>query len=143
MDKEKIRSQFEHALETHKEGTGQLFMYSFLNFDFEYDQENEVVRIEAPISEMMFNPIGFIHGGMITYIADTAMGHLCAAFAERPGVSLELKTQFFRSAKAGSIKAEASFVKKGNKVQFVECVLEDDQQRLLAKATATFYSLEE
>ncbi|OIJ12911.1 thioesterase [Anaerobacillus arseniciselenatis] len=143
MDKEKLRKQFEHALETHQEGTGELFMYSLLNFDFEYDEENEVVRIEAPISELMFNPIGFIHGGMITYIADTAMGHLCAAFAERPGVSLELKTQFFRTAKSGKIFAEASFLKKGRKAQFVECLLKDDQERLLAKATATFLSIEE
>lgn len=142
MDKEKLQQQFQNALETIEEGTGQIFLYSLLNFQFEYDEQNQVVRIEAPITEIMFNPIGLIHGGIITYIADTAMGHLCAAFAENPGVTLELKTQFFRSAKAGTIKAEASFVKKGNKVQFIECVIEDDNKRLLAKATATMFAIE-
>ncbi|QOY35018.1 PaaI family thioesterase [Anaerobacillus isosaccharinicus] len=143
MDKEKLREQFEHALNTHQEGTGQLFLYSLLNFTFDYDEEHEVVRIEAPISEMMYNPIGYIHGGIITYMADTAMGHLCAAFAYRPGVSLELKTQFLRAAKTGTLKAEAFFVKKGKQVQFVECDIKDDKDQLLAKTTATFYSLPE
>lgn len=143
MDKDQLRAQFEQALENFEEGSGNLFLYSLLKFDFEYDEENKVVRIEAPITEMMYNPIGYIHGGIITYIADTAMGHLCGAFADRPGVSLELKTQFFRSAKTGSLKAEAYFVKQGKQVQFVECTIHDDQQKLLAKTTATFYSIGE
>jgi uncharacterized protein (TIGR00369 family) len=143
MDKTKLREQFEHALNTHEQGTGQLFLYSLLNFDFEYDEEQKVVRIQAPISEMMYNPMGYIHGGIISYIADTAMGHLCAAFADRPGVSLELKTQFLRTAKTGSLHAEASFLKAGNQIQFVECTIKDDQHRLLAKVTGTFYSIGE
>ncbi|RXI95544.1 PaaI family thioesterase [Anaerobacillus alkaliphilus] len=143
MDKDKLRRQFEHALENHQEGTGQLFLYSFLNFEFEYDEDQQVVRITAPISEVMYNPIGFIHGGMITYLADTAMGHLCAAFADRPGVSLELKTQFMRSAKAGTLHAEAYFIKKGKQVQFVECTIKDDKNELMAKITGTFFSIGE
>ncbi len=143
MDKEKLRNQFELALENFQEGAGNLFLYSFLNFEFEYDEEKQVVRITAPISEVMYNPIGYIHGGIITYLADTAMGHLCAVFADRPGVSLELKTQFMRTAKSGNLHAEAYFMKNGKQVQFVECTVKDDKDQLLAKVTGTFFSVGE
>lgn len=143
MDKEKLRERFEKALETHEDGTGNLFLYSLLDFTFEYDEKREVVGIEVPISKIMYNPIGYIHGGIFTYIADTAMGHLCAAFADHPGVSLELKTQFIKSAKVGSLYAEAYFLKKGRKIQFLECVIKDGQKRVLSKTTATFYSIDQ
>ncbi|WNF38732.1 PaaI family thioesterase [Bacillaceae bacterium IKA-2] len=141
MDKEKLRLQFEKALETHEDGTGNLFFYSLLDFTFDYHTDREVVSIEVPISSLMYNPIGFIHGGIFTYIADTAMGHLCAAFADQPGVSLELKTQFLKTAKTGTLFAEAYFLKKGKNIQFIECVIKDEQKQVLTKTTATFYSI--
>ncbi|SDY45503.1 uncharacterized domain 1-containing protein [Evansella caseinilytica] len=143
MDENKFRKSFEKALKIHQDGTGQLFLYSLLDFQIDYDEEEEKVFIRVPVTEIMFNPVGFLHGGMLTYIADTAMGHLCAAFAERPGVSLELKTQFFRTTRKGEITAMAYFLKKGKQIQFVECVLVDDRERELGKVTATFYSLAE
>ncbi|UCZ54300.1 PaaI family thioesterase [Bacillus shivajii] len=141
MSEERLREKFERALQVHNDGTGQQFLYSLLDFNIEYLEEEEKVRITAPVDEVKFNPVGFLHGGIITYIADTAMGHLCAAFGS-PSVSLELKTQFFRTANDGEIIAVASFIKKGKTVQFVECDLHDDKNRHLAKVTATFYQLE-
>ncbi|WP_417891412.1 PaaI family thioesterase [Bacillus alkalicola] len=143
LDEKMIRDNFERALSKHEEGTGQLFMYSLLDLDITYDEEGEKVNISAPVSDIMFNPIGFLHGGILMYIADTAMGHLCAAFSERPGVTLEVKTQFFRTTRKGTIHATAYFVKKGKSIQFVECLLVDDRGRDLGKVTATFYSLTE
>ncbi|WP_096188203.1 PaaI family thioesterase [Evansella halocellulosilytica] len=142
MDEKLLRDRFEKAMNVHEDGTGQQFLYSLFDFDISYFEEEEKVRIQAPVNPIMFNPVGFIHGGILTYIADTAMGHLCAAFADNPGVSLELKTQFFRSANEGTLIAEAYFLKKGKNVQFVECELSDHHNRMLGKVTATFYSLQ-
>lgn len=141
MDEQKLRDKFEEAIKVHNDGTGQLFLYSLLDFDIQYDEQKETVSITVPVSEIMFNPIGFIHGGLITYIADTAMGHLCAAFADSPCVSLELKTQFLNTAREGQVHAKASFLKKGRSVQFAECVLEDNKGKMLAKVSGTFYSI--
>ncbi|WP_280768661.1 PaaI family thioesterase [Salipaludibacillus daqingensis] len=141
MDERKMMDRFKQALQDHEDGTPQLFMYSLLDFSFEYDEEKEMVVVKAPISEIMYNPVGYIHGGIITYMADTAMGHLCAAFGDQPSVSLELKTQFFRTTKTGELITKAYFIKKGKQVQFVECRIEDDQERLLSKVTGTFYTV--
>ncbi|PTL38959.1 PaaI family thioesterase [Alkalicoccus saliphilus] len=131
------------ALKAHKDGTPEVFLYSLFDFSFEYDEEKEEVRLEAPVSELMYNPVGFIHGGIITYMADTAMGHLCAAFNEKPSVSLELKTQFLRTEKSGSLHAAAYFLKKGRGVQYVECTIHNDENVLLSKISGTFYTLPE
>lgn len=141
MDEQQMTKRFKQALQDHEDGTPQLFMYSLMDFSFEYDEEIEVVTLKAPISEVMYNPVGFIHGGIITYMADTVMGHLCAAFGGQPSVSLELKTQFFRTTKTGELIAKAYFIKKGKQVQFVECTIEDDKERLLSKVTGTFYTI--
>ncbi|MFA9557230.1 PaaI family thioesterase [Evansella sp. AB-rgal1] len=143
MDEQVLRDNFERALKVHNDGTGQLFLDSLMNFDFQYLEEAEKVKITVPVTDIMFNPVGFIHGGIYSYIADTAMGHLCAAFGEKPSVTLELKTQFFRTTREGEIHATAYFLKKGRNVQFVECLLEDEKGKLLGKVTATFYSMGE
>jgi len=141
MDEQLMSERFKQALRDHEDGTPQLFMYSLLDFSFEYGEEKEMVTVKAPISEIMYNPVGYIHGGIITYMADTAMGHLCAAFGDQPSVSLELKTQFFRTTKTGQLIAKAYYIKKGKQVQFVECTVEDDKERLLSKVTGTFYTV--
>lgn len=140
MDNKLMTERFEQALKDHADGTPQLFLYSLMDFSFDYNEAEKVVTLEVPVTEMMFNPVGYIHGGIITYMADTAMGHLCAAFNEKPSVSLELKTQFFRTAKKGSLAARAYFIKQGKRIQFVECTIHDDESRLLSKVTGTFYS---
>ncbi|ADU29719.1 PaaI family thioesterase [Evansella cellulosilytica] len=141
MEENKLRELFEHALHTHQDHSGNLFMYSLLDFNIEYLEEEEQVVIQVPITPIMFNPIGFIHGGIISYIADTAMGHLCAAFCETPSVTLELKTQFLSTAREGTVTATAYFTKKGRKVQFVECELKNEEGKLLAKVSGTFYPI--
>ncbi|GEL08709.1 PaaI family thioesterase [Salisediminibacterium halotolerans] len=141
MDKEMWREKLEKAMEDHEEGTPQLFLYSMLDFAFDYDEEKEAVVLTAPVSEIMFNPVGFIHGGVITYMADTALGHLCAAFLDQPSVSLELKTQFFRTVNHGSLKAIATFQKKGKNVQFAVCRIFDESDHCLAETTGTFYAV--
>lgn len=140
MDEKKLRESFEQALKVKEEESGRLFLDALMDFDFEYDEEDEKVMIRVPVTKIMHNPVGFLHGGVMTYIADTAMGHLCAVFGQ-PSVSLELKTQFFKTVKDGVIKATAYFNKKGRTVHFVECTLEDEQNHLIGKVTATFYTI--
>lgn len=141
MDREAWLKRADKAITAHEEGTPQLFLYELLGFEFTYDEEAETVSITAPVTEITFNPVGFIHGGILHYLADTAMGHLCAAFLQAPAVSLELKTQYFSSAKDGHMHAVASFKKQGKTIQFITCSVSDDQGRLLSETTGTFYRL--
>lgn len=141
MDRQEWMERAGKAVDAHEEGTPQLFLYELMGFSFTYDEDKEVVRIKAPVSDIMFNPVGFIHGGILHYLADTAMGHLCAAFLQAPAVSLELKTQYFATVKEGHLHAEARFKKKGKTVQFIVCDIKDDDGRVLSETTGTFYKV--
>lgn len=141
MDEKQLRERFEQGLKVRNSGSGQLFLDALMDMHFDYNEDEEEVTVTVPVTDILFNPIGFIHGGVMTYIADTAMGHLCAVFAENPSVSLELKTQFFNTAKEGYIVATARFLKKGKNIQFVECELQTEKGKPLGKVTGTFYSL--
>ncbi|MCD8511179.1 MAG: PaaI family thioesterase [Bacillus sp. (in: Bacteria)] len=141
MEEKQLRERFEAALAVRDSGTGRLFMDEIMDMDIDYNEEEETVTVTVPVTDILFNPIGFIHGGIMTYIADTAMGHLCAAFADNPSVSLELKTQFFNTTREGNVVATAHFLKKGKNIQFAECDLKTEKGKPLGKVTATFYSL--
>ncbi|NJP36607.1 PaaI family thioesterase [Alkalicoccus luteus] len=143
MNEEELIEKVRKAMKAHEDGSPDVFLYSLFDFSFDYIEEKEEVHLDAPVTELMFNPVGFIHGGIITYIADTALGHLCAAFNERPSVSLELKTQFLRTSRSGSLHAKAAFLKKGSGVQFAECTIEDDQGEILSRTSGTFYTIKE
>lgn len=140
MEEKQLRESFEEALKTNEAKSGRLFFDTLMDFQFQYNEEKERVIIEVPVKKIMYNPVGVLHGGIITYIADTAMGHLCAVFG-KPSVSIELKTQFFKAVKEGKIRAEAYFIRKGNHIQFAECVLHNDKDQLIAKVTASFYAI--
>ncbi|MBB5173253.1 PaaI family thioesterase [Texcoconibacillus texcoconensis] len=128
------------AVEKQNRGEG-AFLYSLLDFTFTYDEQEEALYIDIPISEPMLNSGGSIHGGMYAYIGDTAMGYLCMNYGAGPSVTLELKTQFFHAVSEGNIRAKAYFLKKGRTVQFTEATIHSEEGTLLAKLTGTFYKI--
>jgi uncharacterized protein (TIGR00369 family) len=50
------------------------FLARFLGLDISYGDEVCVIEIE--VKEFMFNPQGSLHGGVIAFALDVAMGHL-------------------------------------------------------------------
>lgn len=136
-----MRQLFEKAIKAHESNSGRGFFDTLMEFQFEYDEEKERVTLHVPVKKIMHNPIGVLHGGIIMYIADSVMGHLCAVFGQ-PSVSLELNTQFLKATRSGTVKAEAYFLRRGNKIQFTECVLYNDEGQMIAKVTGSYYIIQ-
>src|SRR5699024_9579401 len=109
---------------------------------FSYDDENRQCHISCPVTEFMYNPSGIMHGGIATFIADTAMGHLNFRLKDAPYVSLDLHTSFLRAATTGKLYATARYVKEGHKVSFMECVIKNDENEIICTTTGTFYRIE-
>jgi uncharacterized protein (TIGR00369 family) len=89
------------------------------------------------------NPLGSLHGGILCYLADTAMGFSWLS-GLKPGESftaVEVKFNFLRPVKHGRVVAEASVVRRGRTLGYVECDVKDDAGRLVAKASGTFMVL--
>ncbi len=91
------------------------------------------------VGERHHNPMGTLHGGVTTDLADSAMGWAYAATLPdgEAFTTLELKVNFLRAVREGRLTAEATVVKGGSTIGYVECEVKDDQGRLVAKANST------
>ena len=111
----------------------------------------EVERVEGGETVMTLlaeerhsNPMGTLHGGILCDLADAAMGMAYFSTLD-PGESfttLELKINFLRPFWTGRLVARGRVVSRGRTVGMAECEVEDDQGRLIAKATSTCLTLQ-
>jgi uncharacterized protein (TIGR00369 family) len=91
--------------------------------------------------EEHYNPLGTVHGGIVTTLLDTAMG--CAIHSELDAglsyTTVELKTSFVRpvTLATGALRAEGKVVHRGSRVGTAEARLLDADGRLYAHATST------
>jgi uncharacterized protein (TIGR00369 family) len=89
------------------------------------------------------NPMGTLHGGVLCDVADAAMG---VAYASTLGegesfTTLELKINFLRPFRNGTLTATARVVKSGRTIGLTECDVTDPEGRLIARAMSTCMTL--
>ena len=89
------------------------------------------------------NPMGTLHGGVLSDIADAAMGMAYAnGLADgETFTTLELKINFLRPVWTAHLRATASVKQRGRTVGLVECDIRDERGRLIAHASSTCMTL--
>ena len=97
--------------------------------------------VEMTATEDMANHSGFVHGGMISTLADSAMGRSVRTL--KPGVaramSFDLKLNFINAARIGeTLRATAHVIHAGRRTAVTECRVDGRDGRLVATASATF-----
>ena len=97
--------------------------------------------VEMTTTEDMANHSGFVHGGMISTLADSAMGRSLRTL--KPGVaramSFDLKLNFINAAKVGEdLRARGHVIHAGRRTAVTECLIRGKDGRLIATASATF-----
>jgi uncharacterized protein (TIGR00369 family) len=100
-------------------------------------------RIEFGLTpaEFHYNPIGTVHGGVISTICDTAMA--CAIHSTLPAgagyTTLELKVNFLRpvTVATGALRCEGRVIHVGGRVATAEAHLRDAAGSLYAHSTTT------
>jgi uncharacterized protein (TIGR00369 family) len=90
---------------------------------------------------------GFIHGGALTAIADSAAGYAALSLmpANRGVLTTEMKINFLAPAGEDRIIARGKVLKAGRTLTLVQTeifTVAPDQERLIAFLTATFMSIE-
>jgi uncharacterized protein (TIGR00369 family) len=93
--------------------------------------------MEFDISRDFCHSGDVVQGGFITAMLDAAMTH--AVFAAGDGVvnlsSLEIKTNYLETTRAGLLRAEGVVIKSGYKLAFLEGRLYDAQGVLTATSS--------
>ena len=102
------------------------------------DQGSAVVEMTP--TEDMANAAGFVHGGMISTLADIGMAR---AVRTLPGivrqVSFDLKLTFISAGKLGEkLQATGRVVHAGRRTAVAECRVEGPEGKLVATASGTF-----
>jgi uncharacterized protein (TIGR00369 family) len=97
--------------------------------------------VEMKTTDDMANHSGVVHGGMISTLADSAMGRSLRTLS--PGVvramSFDLKLNFINAAQVGEkLRATGHVIHAGRRTVVAECRVEGSDGRLVATASATF-----
>jgi uncharacterized protein (TIGR00369 family) len=98
---------------------------------------------QMEVDERHYNPMGTLHGGLYCDLADAAMGYAYAAtLAEGDSfTTIELKINFLRAVRKAKLTAEATVVKAGSTLGYVECDVKDESGKLVARAASTCMKL--
>ncbi|HVA31202.1 MAG TPA: PaaI family thioesterase, partial [Gaiellaceae bacterium] len=97
--------------------------------------EDGVVRARLALEQKHFAPNGYVHAASVVALADTAAGYGCLLTLPEGGTgftTIELKTNFLRSAQEGTIACEARLVHGGRTTQLWDATVRDAQGRPMA-----------
>lgn len=107
---------------------------------FEVERGSVTVYL-TPDPERHWNPIGMMHGGVISTMLDTAAAcsvHSTLAAGENY-TSVDLNVKFLRAVtqESGRLRCVGRVVHRGRRTALAEAHLHDADGRLLAQATST------
>jgi uncharacterized protein (TIGR00369 family) len=99
------------------------------------------VIVEMPAAEFHYNPLGGVHGGVISTLLDTAAAcavHTTLAVGELY-TSVDLTVKFLRpvTVDSGLLTCEGTVIQRGRRTALAQAQLTDGAGRLVAHATST------
>lgn len=107
------------------------------------ERSDERVVSEMPVGAGMKNPFGVIHAGAILWLADVTATVLVIGPGEATEgmkgfpLAINLNASFLGNQSEGSLKAVASFVKRGRTVSVVRTVVVGAGDKLIADITTS------
>ena len=110
------------------------------NFEVIKVKEN-YCELDGIITQSSLNHIGIVHGGYIFGLADTAAG-IAAMTSGGNVVTIDSTISYIKPAKGSRITAKASAIKTGKTISVFEVQITNEKEDLVAKATITFYNIE-
>jgi uncharacterized protein (TIGR00369 family) len=110
------------------------FLPGLLGIEFD-GVEDGVVRAHLTLRQEHFAPNGYVHAATLVALADTAAGYGCLLNLPEGGTgftTIELKTNFMRSAREGTITCEARLAHGGRTTQVWDATVDDPEGRQMA-----------
>ncbi|HET7735792.1 MAG TPA: PaaI family thioesterase [Nocardioidaceae bacterium] len=106
-----------------------------------FQVERGSVSVELKAEQRHYNPLGTVHGGVISTLLDTAAGcsvHSTLAVGETY-TSLDLTVKFLRAvtAESGTLRAVGSVIQRGRRTALAVAKLYDEAGKLVAYASSS------
>ncbi|MEG0035099.1 MAG: PaaI family thioesterase [Oscillospiraceae bacterium] len=122
-------------------------MIDYMNTVDDFNAHNGIRLVEVrddyascrvDMDEHSLNPQGITHGGLLFAMCDFVAGYAVLS-TDRPMVTQSSSFNFLRPGTGSYLFAEGLPVKVGAKTAVVDGLVYDDQHRLLAKGTFTYF----
>jgi uncharacterized protein (TIGR00369 family) len=123
--------------------TGERCLPGLLGIDV-YDVAAGIAHARLELDERHLAPNGYLHAGTVVTLADTACGYGCILNLPEEATgftTIELKTNFLRSARTGTIGCEARLVHGGRTTQVWDATVTDSDGREMALFRCTQFLL--
>ena len=102
----------------------------------EFDEAGDgAMRARLELAEKHMAPNGYLHAGTVVGFADSACGYGCILNLPEGATgftTIELKTNFLRSANEGTIECEGRLVHGGRTTQIWDATVTDAEARRMA-----------
>lgn len=101
-------------------------------------------EMQLVVDERHLSTAERVHGGVFFTMLDTAMGRaVISVLPEGQGcATVEAKINYFRPVQRGRLLARATVVSKTRRTAYAEASLIDEKDRLVARASGTFFLTE-
>lgn len=108
------------------------------------DRELGRAVVELDVDERFHNPMGRVHGGILSALADAATGIAFGRMLDQGQdfSTVDLQIQYMRPVKSRQLIAKAWVKQRGLRIGFVECEIRDNRDRLIASASCTCTTIE-
>jgi uncharacterized protein (TIGR00369 family) len=119
---------------TQLQNAGGEFLPGLLGIEFDGYEEG-LVRSKLTLRKEHFAPHGYVHAATVVALADTSAGYGCLLTLPEGATgftTIELKTNFLRSAREGTITCEARLVHGGRTTQVWDATVGDPEGRAMA-----------
>jgi uncharacterized protein (TIGR00369 family) len=135
VDAARATAAFERAIAEHSQEFGKFFLAKLYGFEITFPDKECEVAFE--LADFMFNPQGWLHGGVLSTAMDVSMGHLLDRTAG-PGMTLEFKVQFLAPVREGRVRCRGRIMRLGKSLAFMTSEALDASGQQAAFATATW-----
>ncbi len=133
-----IIEQVLKGFESKRQGRSTSYVSAMYSMDYEFD--GETLKITMPVTPIVHNSLGIMHGGITATAIDTAMGTLANKMAppSLAAVTSQLNLHYTAPILEGEIYAYAKVIHHGTRSMVIEGWVETAAGKRAAHATASF-----
>jgi len=116
--------------------------WKLVDMDVDYLEDGKAI-VRIPVSQKHRQVYGQVHGGVIASMLDSAIAVVVnqQIGPDEGANTVELKVNYLRAAMGNSLRAEAEIIKFGRTLIVADARCYDEDDRLLAYASGTYYRL--
>ncbi|MCK6256885.1 PaaI family thioesterase [Fictibacillus sp. KIGAM418] len=128
------------SLKNKRKHTHSTYISSLMDMKLNIINDHKL-EITVPITPLLSNTIGIVHGGLTATLMDTAMGTAANQTLSEgsAAVTVEMKVNFTSPGTGSFLRCEAEVLNRGKKVIVTESKVYGDQNQLIAVSTGTFF----